>query len=114
METTINVSNGEAVAKRALFLAWKAARVVGMGALADRGPHMTEEQVWQSARTEKGQVFADYVFGRMMKLHLRYRETSVETNTDELRSDYQSWCGVYRNYGELVQAAERELAASGN
>jgi hypothetical protein len=109
-----NVSDAEKVVKRMVFLAWQACGgTFGMGALQDRGPQQTEGQVWHAAYNstdyvssdnKPGQVYCDYVQGRMMKLHVRWTADTIELN-DNWRGDYQSFCRTYREPKALFDAA---------
>ena len=113
----IEVRNAEAVAKEALWLAWQACgSPAGMGWLQNR-PDATREDVWANAvssgdyplRLADGtpnRVYADYVFGRMMKLPLELGEGFVAVPDSEPRADYQSWCRKYPTYAALVAAAD--------
>lgn len=121
----IQCANPEVVVRRAFFLAWQACGgAFNMGALQDRGPGMTEEEVWEQVYEKKdypgggffspnrpGDVYGDYVFGRMMKLGLKWDETSVEVRDNQPRPDYQAWCKTYPTYEALVQKAIESLAA---
>lgn len=98
---------GEMVAKRMMYLAWQACGgTQGMGFMRNH-PEATEDEVWQNVRTrgdyvripgqdKPGEVYADYVFGRMMKMGLTYAADSVSWHDSTPRRDYQAWCGVYR------------------
>lgn len=112
----------EKVAKRAIYLAWKASSVEGMGFLRDN-PEATEDDVWKAANSAdypsdsknprtKGNkliISADYVFGRMMKLLLVVTEDSIEYRDDVLRIEYESWCDSFNSYPDLLAAAEMSL-----
>jgi len=114
---------GYEVAKKMLWLAWRACGgPVGMGALQDR-PNATEEDVWNSMECagdyggfsgkQPGlrEVRADYVFGRMMKLYFTYGEAMdaenawVDVPDETPRPDYQSWFARFSTYETLVHAA---------
>lgn len=110
----IECANPEAVAKRAFFLAYQASQAMGMGHLRSRDG-VTEDAVWDNARTrgdypttgdpKPNTAYGDYVFGRMMKLGIKWDATSVTVSDSEPRSDYQSWCGKYPTYYHLISAA---------
>jgi len=112
---------GEQLAKRMMFLAWRESKVIGMGIFQDRGPNMTEEQVWEHAMDagdyplrqghEEGEVRADYVFGRMMKFHLNYDGDSVWTRHTKWTLDYNSFCGKFPDFTSLAKAAAEQLDA---
>jgi hypothetical protein len=98
-----------------------------MGALQDR-ESVDEEQVWHRI-LEGGdngrhfdeypvplhRLYADYVFGRMMKCAVRVREDSVEFPDDPIRGDYQGWASTYAltvsypSYEALAKAAISDL-----
>lgn len=113
--TTIN---GETVAKRMMWLAWQAVGgPFGMGVLRDN-PGAGEDQVWANVVTsgdyacsqnKPGDVHADYVFGRMMKLSVKWGDDFVEVPTYAPTRDYQAWCHKYPTYEALAQAAVASL-----
>ncbi len=123
----ISVSNPEAVAREAFWLAWSACgSPAGMGFLRDN-PGATRDQVWANARDKAdypggaaipgfadkpGEVYGDYVFGRMMKLGLKWDADSVEFTDSAPRPDYQSWCRKYPTTEALVRAAIESLAVT--
>lgn len=103
------------VAKRIVYLAWQACGgPTGMGFLQDR-PNATEEEVWKNAvgrldypgepLNDESRIYADYVFGRMMKLSVRVAGDKVLLPTDIPRRDYQGWCGKYPTYDDLFLAS---------
>lgn len=107
-----------AVAKEALWLAWKACGgTSGMGFLKNK-PESDKEAVWDNAvnmgdyngrpRMEPG-INADYVFGRMMKLRFSINGDSLEFSDSQPRGDYQSWCYQYKTYAALFDAAEAAI-----
>jgi hypothetical protein len=84
------------VAKRAMWLAWQACGgPIGMGVFQDN-PGATEEAVWNNVSVRgdyayapepgvkekdgKGEAYADYTFGRMMKLRLRWDAEGIEVS----------------------------------
>lgn len=109
-----------AVAKEALYLAWIAAGgSQGIGFLQDK-PSATKEDVWDNAcnmgdypgasRGTNGRINADYVFGRMLKLYFKMPSaTSIDVPENKPRYDYQSWCGKYKSYADLFDAAEASI-----
>jgi len=112
----MTASHGEAVAKAAFFLAYSAAKVVGMGVFQARDS-VTEDEVWGQVRAKNPDVkaaYGDYVFGRMMKLSLRWDDDGrVTTNTTLPPSaDYQSWCTEYPTFESLIEAAEGRVGKS--
>lgn len=114
----IQSDNPESLAKRMMWLAYQAADVFGMGAFQARGG-IEEDQVWHnvtisgdyagSLNTSPGLVFADYVFGRMMKLDIRIFGSHIEVQDREARSDYQSWAAEYPTFEALAKAAVMDL-----
>ena len=100
-----NKSEVEKVLQEALWLAWQAAgHPMGMGVLQDN-PIATRDDVWKNATgrgdyamatSREGDLHADYVFGRMLKLSLRYDDTRIVVPEQKPTRDYQSWCGEYR------------------
>ena len=101
------VENGRAVASRMLKLAWDASSVMGMGIFQDRGPKVSEEEIFKMAATAT-RVNADYICGRMMKLYFEFGEDFVE-GSGSWRADYQSFCHKYPSFESLVEAAEISL-----
>lgn len=102
--------SGEALAKRMLKLAWDASSVRGMGVLQDRGPALSEDDIWSRKSDngfgcKEGTINADYVFGRMMKLRLGYDATSVTIDDEYWSPDYQSFCRRFNNAEHLFDAA---------
>lgn len=120
----LKCSNPEVVVKRAFWLAWQACGgPLGAGFLQDN-PRATEDDVWDNVRSAgdypggkaimsvgaPGEAYGDYVFGRMMKLFLKWDADGVEFSGDGPRLDYQSWATVYPSYTQLVEAAVKSLA----
>jgi len=112
----IEVEDPKAVVEEAFWLAWQACGgTTGMGFLRDRGPSTTKEQVIANVSNagdyfggipqEDGTMYGDYVFGRMMKLRLKFDESGVVFSDEMPRWDYQAWCGKYKTYEALVRAA---------
>jgi hypothetical protein len=106
------------VLKESVWLAWQASGVHGLGVLQDN-PTAQREKVWEQAYNERdysgrkstgGDVNADYVFGRMMKLYVRRPDaTTIEIPDGEPRGDYQSWCYQYPSFSALFDAAEKAI-----
>ena len=122
----ISVPNNqiEPLMKRMFFLAWKACGgPEGMGWLQDRGPIESEESVWNNIQNsgdypgrnshlinkDPTRIHADYVFGRMMKMLLIYKDDQLSFYDNELSPDYESWCTKYPSYEDLAKAAAAEL-----
>ena len=120
MKEYIPNNKPEDVVKRAIYLAWKSSDVIGRGVLQDRG-EQTEDAVWDNARIkgdypgaedrkpQDGHVYADYVFGRMMKIILGWDDKAITYMEDKPRPDYQMWALTYKSYLELLEAADEEL-----
>lgn len=121
MSTRTYSTQGEtiAVAKKAVWLAWRAAGApVGMGFLQDN-PEADEEAVWANATSRgdypgskpdtSGRVSADYVFGRMMKLYFTITDCGIEVPDGTPRADYQAWCRSFPTYAALFDRAERAV-----
>jgi hypothetical protein len=111
------------VVKEAFWLAWQACGgPLGMGWLQNKSD-VTKYQVWSNVRTagdygkggsvmkpdKPGEAYGDYVFGRMMKLRIKWGLDYVEVGDGEPRIDYQAWCGKYPTYQALVEAAIASL-----
>lgn len=125
MDVRIECKTPEAAVKRAFWLAWQACGgTMGAGFLQNN-PNAGEDDVWNQASNrgdypggnafgsnKPGNVYGDYVFGRMMKLGLKWDETGIEFTDSAPRSDYQAWCRKYPTYQALIEAAVGELAKS--
>ena len=113
----------ELLVRRLFYLAWKASVVIGRGVLQDRG-HQDDNTVWCAVfnkddyprfreivgfENKPGEVDADYVFGRMMKLRVRWRGNVIEFDDREWRPDYQTFCRVYPNPESLIHAAAESI-----
>lgn len=115
-----SVNKPKKVVKRAFYLAWIACkRTQGMGFLKNC-PNASEEEVWNNVQTngdypsikrkkEKRKEFADYVFGRMMKLALEWDGKYVFYPERKPSISYQSWCTQYENYEKLLITADASL-----
>jgi hypothetical protein len=118
----------DSLIKRIFFLAYNASDVMGMGFLQAR-PNMTEDQVISNILNrgdyssgpgvvfagEANTLYADYVFGRMMKTRVAYDGNAVVIDhnpTDKPKLDYQSWGHKYKTWGSLVDAAMKQLSIS--
>jgi len=110
----------EEVVKRMFWLAWQACGgPLGTGVLQDN-PGANEDTIWEQVLTQgdypgrshlkKGEVYGDYVFGRMIKLMVRYTDTEIELDGHEPRSDYQAWCVKFPSYKLLFDAAVEAVA----
>lgn len=128
MQVTIkNPEMALPVIKRAFYLAWQACgNPSGMGVLQDR-PHATEEEVFQNAfhgndysgtnhfrnqvTEEKGKVYGDYVFGRMMKIGFSWNNGLIAASDSKPDPDYRAWAGDYSSELAIILRAARELQA---
>jgi len=103
------------------YLAWQACGGLGMGWLQDRGDQ-SEDSVWEAIVRKADypgmaerhphklqSPYADYVFGRMMKMGFRWTPGTLEFSDGELRIDYEAWCGRYPSYQTLAEAAADQL-----
>lgn len=125
---------GELLARKMVWLAYKASNPVGLGNLQYR-EDITEETLWNSADVAKltkaepisswterigilcgkGRpsttcVSCDYVFGRMVKLKFSFTDSDVAIDYDQTVScDYQSWASSYQSIQQLRHAAIHEL-----
>ena len=117
-----NKSDVIPLVKRIYWLAWQACGgTIGSGFLQDN-PIATEDQVWQNVctygdyasnpRSRPGDVYGDYVFGRMMKLGVEFDESkkTVTIPDRETAIDYQAWSGRFPTYESLLEAAVKDLA----
>lgn len=109
--------SADVLVKKILYLAWKASSVFGMGILQDKGPNQNVNDVWNSTCNrddysgmkinKPGEIYSDYVMGRMMKLRLEWNKESI-TISEDWRDDYQSFCNTYKTPQELFDAALKE------
>lgn len=101
------------------WLAWQACGgPTGMGVLQNFSG-ATKEHVFANVQNSgdyamrherPGQIYADYVFGRMMKVGVEFKRVTdayVEIGVPDRppRHDYQAWCGKYATYDALLTAA---------
>jgi hypothetical protein len=118
---TLKHDDPEILAKRMYWLAWKACGPAqGMGVLQERDG-VTEDDVWARIRggghdnsnetTRLGRLYADYIFGRMMKCDVRVEEGEVcfPSHADAVTPDYQDWALTYPTYTDLASAAVADL-----
>lgn len=71
----------ERLAKRIFFLAYNASSVMGMGVLQARDS-VSEDDVWRHIvgdrfQSKAGSPYADYVYGRMMKVGFEYNDKAL-------------------------------------
>lgn len=98
----------ELIAKRALWLAYEASPVIGMGIFSARDD-MDEQKFWDAVAPKNNRAYVDYGFGRMMKIGLRWDEKGVHADGGDPRPDYQGWSVVYPTYAALITAALESL-----
>lgn len=110
----------EELASRMFFLAWKACGgTTGLGYLQDR-PDAFENDVFKNVvmqgdyypierRTMFGDLHAEYVFGRMMKLTIRIKEDSVQILNDKFFINYNGFYSTYPTPQDLAKAAVDSL-----
>lgn len=108
-------------AREAFWLAYKSAGAAsGMGMLQARD-NVNRENVFENVKNEgdypgepirsgDGELYGDYVFGRMLKLRLEIKGEGVEVPTTEVDPRYQGWARKYESYEELIQAAVENVA----
>lgn len=117
----IDEAQALSVAKEALWLAWLACGgPLGMGFLQDR-PKATKEEVWDNAVNKRDypgalkpsntKIYADYVFGRMMKLGFEISGKSIKFSDAKLDREYQGWAVVYPTYESLFASAALYVAS---
>ena len=122
-ETKFQCEDAKAVAEEALWLAWQACGgPVGKGVLQDR-PGATKQDVIDNVVVagdypgeiilcgrKEGEIRADYVFGRMMKLNCTVAKDGILYRNAAITPDYQAWCRIYPTYEALFGAAIAILA----
>jgi hypothetical protein len=110
---------GEQIAKRYFFLAYEASNVGGFGLLQARN-EIKEEEVWNNVtrsgdypgnfnRSNCVSPYADYVFGRMMKVGCTVLENGIVVYEGKGQLDYQSWASRYPTFKDLAIAAIKSL-----
>jgi hypothetical protein len=73
------------------------------------GDYPTGKGLSVSDPNRPGKVYGDYVYGRMLKVGFAWGAVSVTILDGTPRADYQSWCGKYPTYQNLVEAAIESL-----
>ena len=119
----IQVSNPFDVAKRAMFLAYQAiGSTSGSGFLQAKGG-ASEDDVWENVSfsgdypgasrnkvsQDTGEVHADYVFGKMMKLSISWDKELVCIPDSQPSHDYQGWVFKYPDYESLIREAVKSF-----
>ena len=117
METSSGRHDPVAVAKRALFLAYKASKVLGMGRF-QAVENATEEEVWNAAvnatdyggspfmKGSRPGLRADYVFGRQIKIDFEWSESGLTLNCFDPEVP---WRVTYFSAIQLVVRATKDL-----
>lgn len=105
--------NPRDVAARMLVLAVNASDVGGGMAVfaAMATPFSRFEDVDACDFIQNGIIYADYVHGRMVKLHVAFDERCVFFPEQKPTAAYQSWCSTYPKYVNLYQTAVDQLVA---
>ena len=95
------------VVEEMFWLAYKASQVIGMGYMQARDEATKAEVMSSTAAIAGNAYYADYVFGRMMKLMLRLSADGKQLEVPDTvpMFDYQSWCFRYPTYNDLFNAA---------
>lgn len=112
----------KAIVKRAFFLAYQACKVeFGNGVLQARRD-ATEEDVWHNVVNRSDypgaqlppetEPYGDYVFGRMMKLHVRYDDRLIAVPKGTASVSHQMWAGTYPSFANLFECAAASLGAA--
>lgn len=122
MKITVPASQVESIVSKFFYLAWKASKVMGMGFLQDR-PAATEQEVFSNVirsgdyalpiHGSNNRSYADYVFGRMMKLGISVtrngEDYDLEVSDGPAKPDYNSWSGVYSSPAAILSAALQSI-----
>lgn len=111
------------VAKEMFWIAWNNSSVFGAGIYQDN-PLATKEDVWNnilnsgdypgklnSNQSDKMDLYADYVFGRMMKMRIlidNKKKSLSYPDPEDLSPSYQSWSQKY-SYFELLNEAMKKI-----
>lgn len=114
----VKVEQPEAFAKRMFFLLWQAiGGPMGMGVFQNR-PGATEEDVFENVQTSgdyacnvnpRGDLYGDYVFGRMMKFGCAVLEDRIKLPDRDFQPDYQGFYATYPNNLSIVKATAESL-----
>lgn len=108
------------VCKEAFWLAWNACGgPIGMGILQNR-PNATRSDIWEHVtgqkagdyvlpKGEKYSPYADYLFGRMMKIGFTIHDDGIEIRNNDPTPDYQGWCSKFPTTLDLLKAADKNI-----
>ena len=109
----------EEVAKAICYAAWQACGgTSGFGVLQDN-PEATDDQVFQNitcqgdypgrekraeerSKDSSEPYYADYVFGRMMKLLFWIKDDRIIFKNFDPDPNYNGWCHIYPTVNELI------------
>lgn len=115
MQFKLVKGSAEELCKQYFWLAWNACGgPLGMGWLQNKSGASIDD-VWNNVINEgdypgrtrniAGNYYADYVFGRMMKVGIKVHDDVVEILGFPPRIDYQAWCHKYVDEETLLRAA---------
>jgi hypothetical protein len=118
MKITVPASQAQSIVSKFFYLAWSASKVMGMGFLQDRHA-ATEQEVFSNVIRSgdyvlpvhggNNRTYADYVFGRMMKLGISVtrngEDCDLEVSDSPAKPDYNSWSGTYNSPADILDAA---------
>lgn len=127
VNTFLNPEDARTFVNEFFYEAWKASTVVGLGILQDRGPDLTPEDIIRNVfnhsdyspalelQSYAGSIYADYVFGRMMKvgLNVNLDDCKVLVNDIDCSPDYQSWSRVYETVDQLINEVHEKMGHVG-
>jgi hypothetical protein len=126
MHIRISGATAESFAKRAFKLLYDACGLpLGMGALQAMrldGREATEEEIWKCAYNEEdypcgrtvrnpppGEVYGDYVFGRMMKWGCTFNGDVIEVSDFPFKANYQGFARTYPDNTAIFDAVADSL-----
>lgn len=122
---TIPADKLDIVLQEYFYSAWQKSSVMGFGILQDR-PNATKEQVlanvlnsddYAFSFNSENRVYADYVFGRMMKMGVTIKRQGegafavceLETSDNPAKVDYQSWAVEFPNESAVMLEALKSV-----
>jgi len=97
-----------------LYIAWKGCEhTTGMGYLQDK-PDASKVEVRKACESGTRQVYADYIFGRMLKLRVILHEVngnlvSLEMYDETYQPAYQSFAHIYPTTNDLIHSTKEAL-----
>jgi hypothetical protein len=117
MEIKVAAEQTKAIVDEAFWLAWQACGgTFGMGFLQDRSG-VDKAAVIKNVETagdycgishsRPGEMDADYVFGLMMKMHVKFDKAAgiITVRDGKVDLSYQAWGRKYPTYEALMKAA---------